>query len=212
MSDSNLTTWSESINRAVYNHWVALPHRPASGFQVFCSPVRANSDLIISRNPGGGADSFQEDLDRFQRGDFSLPLSNYYVSRTDWRRGLLPRAMKRFFQSHPKRLETAIPIRSIFFRSKDFDELQKLPDYRDIRYYCMSYWPNYQMDLIKVLNPRAILLVGLEDAPVRELRELGERIRAKYPPKVLDMPFPRQGRPYSIIDDHSIEYFRRFPD
>lgn len=66
--------WSENFTEEVYREWKENYSNIETGVKTFYTPVAENPQLmIIGYNSGGEKNSFQEDRERFENGDFSNP-------------------------------------------------------------------------------------------------------------------------------------------
>lgn len=112
--------WAESFQEEVFRYW-------KWGFRVFYGPVFPNPDLLIlGFQPGGGPEDFLEHhLDRYERGDFSVPQEHEYLIE-NYR---IARQMRdKVLNGNKNILENSIKSNIIFFRAPDISRWENLPD------------------------------------------------------------------------------------
>lgn len=154
----SIEAWAESLQGEVFNYWRDHYRDWEAGFRVFYGPVMEEPELLIlGYQPGGGEGDFARDhLDRYSKGDFSPPDQHEYLTKT-YR---IARVMReKVLAGHEDLLENSVKSNAIFFRAKDIDQWQRVPDEkrREMEKYSLSKVE----EMIERLNPNAILVEGM---------------------------------------------------
>jgi len=151
----SLNEWAEKITMDVYDAWKSkFPWDP--GFKVFYSPVYLKPQIVVvGHNPGGGEQAFTEDKQKFERGNFSLPLVHEYICENY----PIAKKMRNFFEGNLRLLETSVKFNLFFFRSKDIEELGKMDTKlkNEMKKFCYNKF----LEIINFLKPKMIILEGL---------------------------------------------------
>lgn len=152
----NIEKWAEKINHQVYKEWKTKHNSWDPGFKTFNGPVRKNPPiLIISYNPGGIKKSFEEDRERFENGDFSVPKTFSYVVKTH------PMAVKMqdFFRDNDNLLKNSMHFPILFFRSKNVKTWKSIPLEKRREMECFCY--EKSKEILTVIEPKILLILGL---------------------------------------------------
>lgn len=153
----DIKLWGEKLTQDFYEQWKAKYQQWRSGFKVFYSPVYLKPPIIIlGYNPGGGEEEFITDMEKFEKGDFSLPLQHEYTSMNY----PIAKKMRSFFEKHMKLLETSVKLNLFFFRSKNIDELNKLSP--TLRHEMEQLCYNKFLEIIDFLKPQLLFVEGLK--------------------------------------------------
>ena len=153
----DLNRWAENLQREVYNEWKTKYSFWKSGFKVFYSPAKMNPQLmIISYQPGGDASSFEKDKRRFEAGNFSVQKYNSYVERSHH----MSKKVRDFFSMNANLLGDSVIFPLIFFRASNIRRWKKLG--KETRLQMESLCLNKVKEIIEVLNPHEILVLGIE--------------------------------------------------
>ena len=153
----NVNSWAEGLTKDVYEKWKSDYPFWKRGFEVFYSPVHMNPKImILSLNPGGDVDDqyWQKDLNRFKRGDFSLPPVHRFVSE-DY---TMARRMKKFFGKREDLLGESVTLPVLFFRSPDFEIWKK--DSGEKRQEMESFCFGKVREIVDTLKPMMFLILG----------------------------------------------------
>lgn len=152
----DLNDWAENLTKNVYNEWKSKYEFWKLGFKVFYGPVNLNPPLmIISYNPGGDETSFEQDLARFSKGDFSIPAVNSYVERPY----AMAKKMRDFFEGHLNLLGESVVFPILFFRSKNVKYWKRRlgkTTRNDMEAFCYGK----VKEIIQTVNPKALLVLG----------------------------------------------------
>jgi hypothetical protein len=178
--------------------WRSLEGRyPAwrSGFAVFYSPVREDSQLVIlGLNPGGTERDFTEVVAR------QLPTEHDYFPRDPTSDYPLARRMRQLFDEigRPELLRDSVKLNLIFFRTKDSGEWHGLDPTlrRDLETFCAER----VRAVLHALRPKIVLTEGIDtferlllsDLPLLSVRRHRIYSRLALPPgaKVIGITHP----------------------
>ena len=71
---TGIEEWGMELNEEVYEEWTKHPKLKA-GFKIFYTKLRKDPPImILSINPGGEEDSFEEDRKRFEKNVLKLKM------------------------------------------------------------------------------------------------------------------------------------------
>lgn len=153
---TELDTWIKNLNKTVFLEWKTKYSSWKKGYKIFYGPVQKNPKLmIISHNPSGSEYYFQtEDLERFQRGDFSAPPTNSYTIREN----PMAKKMQNLFSGREIILKKSVTFPILFFRSKDVKTWKNVPRERRIgmEQFCYSR----VKEIFEQIEPKKILVLG----------------------------------------------------
>lgn len=159
----SLKKWGEQKNREMFEIWQKHFHEHKSGIEVFTSPLRENTPVIlIGYNAGGGdidAAEYNKYMDRFLEGepDFSLPNTGHYEG--DYTYPVAIRVRKYFFDGKQHLLEDAVETNRYFLRTDGKTHHNKVLDGVDeraettYREFCRE--TNYEV--IRRTNPSVVI-------------------------------------------------------
>ncbi|MGI0045720.1 MAG: hypothetical protein ACREBB_00830 [Nitrosotalea sp.] len=120
---TNIEKWGEEVNRIVYQRWSSYNWK--SGFKIYFSSIYINPPLLIlTLNPGGDGTNFRnEDLPKFEKGDFSVQSFHSYLKPRD-PKNKMALAVRDLF-GNDELLKNTVVIPILFFRSKNYDQWKK---------------------------------------------------------------------------------------
>lgn len=157
---TELEEWGMKLNKKVYDKWTRHSKLEA-GFKIFYTKLRKNPPImILSLNPGGTKDKFEEDRKRFEKKDFSIKDENFYLENNT---RPFAKAIIKLFKNREELLKESVAIPILFFRSKSMkqwrnDFFKSAPEERNkIELFCY----NKTIDIIKNVKPKALLIVGI---------------------------------------------------
>lgn len=153
--------WAENLTQEIYSIYQRKYSFWKPGLKLFYSPVVFKPQLmIISYQPGGSEEHYaNEDRDRFDAGDFSLPTTNDYVSKNH----VMSRRIRSFFdfKSGMELLKNSVVFPLIFFRSPTIRAWRKeLPKSARVEMEELCFQKTEE--IIHVLQPQRILILGIE--------------------------------------------------
>lgn len=164
----NIKNWSNDLTRDVYNVWSSKYSFWKNGFKIFYSPPIKNPKLmIISYQPGGNYINFaNEDKSFFEKGNFKIE-GNAYI---DTNHKMAKEVRKLFnFKNGQDILKQSVILPLIFFRSPSITEWKNIKP-KEIRKDMEQYSLSKMKEVIDVINPKNILVIGFET--YSELRDL----------------------------------------
>jgi hypothetical protein len=152
----SLKDWAIELTRETYG--VAKDHPELSaGFDVFYSPIFDKPEvMIVGYQPGGNANDYARQRERFEKGDFAPPTVNAYAS-ADFR---LAQKVRALFDGRAEDLAASVAFNLIFFRSasaKTWSEVAAAVRAK-LEAFCFAK----DRDIIKNLQPRVVLALGFE--------------------------------------------------
>ena len=152
-NNSSTTKWAENLTKEVYKKWKRIG-KPKNGFRVFYGPVSKNPKLmIISLNPGGDEKYFVKDKRKYEKGNFSLPLENFYLKR----KNPFGKMIMRLFEGNENVMEKSVITTVLLFRSHDLDQLKRnKKKYAEIK----EFANKKVIEIIEVIRPKKILVIG----------------------------------------------------
>ena len=150
--NSSTTKWAENLTKEVYKKWKRIGTK--NGFRVFYGPVTKDPKLmIISLNPGGDEKYFVKDKRKYENGDFSLPLENFYLKR----KNRFGKRMMKLFEGNENIMKKSVITTVLLFRSKDLENLkQNKKKYAQIK----EFANKTVIEIIEVIRPKKILVIG----------------------------------------------------
>lgn len=154
----DLETWAIQLQREVYGEWRSK-YRTKEGFKIFYGPIRSNSKLmIISFNPGGNAKNFRdENLVDFEKGDFSLPKKNEYLT-TNY---TMARKLRKLFHEQMDLLEDCVAFPLLFFRSRNMRSWKKTHSNK-MRMEMERFCYDEVEKILKKIKPKTLLVIGFK--------------------------------------------------
>ncbi len=153
MGKNSTTKWAENLTKEVYKKWKRIG-KPKAGFRVFYGPVTPKPKLmIISLNPGGSKKYFDKDKRKYENGDFSLPLENFYLKR----KNRFGKMIMKLFKGNESVMEESVITTVLLFRSHDLDQLKR----NKKKYAEIKEFANKKVkEIIEVTRPKKILVIG----------------------------------------------------
>ena len=156
---TGIEEWGMKLNEEVYKKWIKHP-RLKAGFKIFYTKLRKDPPImIISLNPGGKKDSFEEDRKRFEKKCFEIKDENFYLENKN---RPFAKAIIKLFENHEGLLKKSVAIPILFFRSKSIkqwknDFFGSAPEERcKIEFFCYEK----TIEIIKMVKPKALLIIG----------------------------------------------------
>ena len=155
MGKNSTTKWAENLTKEVYKKWKRIG-KPKAGFRVFYGPVTPKPKLmIISLNPGGSKKYFDKDKRKYENGDFSFPLENFYLKR----KNRFGKMIMKLFKGNESVMEESVITTVLLFRSHDLDQLKRnKKKYAEIK----EFANKIVKEIIEVIRPKKILVIGNE--------------------------------------------------
>ena len=156
---TGIEEWGMKLNEEVYNEWTNHPELEA-GFKIFYTKLRKDPPImILSLNPGGGKDSFEEDRKRFEKKCFEIKDENFYLENET---RPFAREIIKLFENRKDLLKESVAIPILFFRSKSMKQWKKdffgsaPEERREMELFCYKR----TIKIIKEVKPKALLIIG----------------------------------------------------
>lgn len=154
----NIDRWAEKLTKSVFLEWKSKYRSWKPGFKVFFGPVKRNPQImILSYNPGGDKEDFKEDLLRFRKGDFSIPVQNEYFSKTYRIAGQI----QRLFGNKKYLVKESVVLPIFFFRSKKAIILKQsfsVQERIEMELFCYKKVKS----ILKEIKPQKLLILGFD--------------------------------------------------
>lgn len=153
-----LEKWAKDLVKEVYNEWKTKYSFWESGFKVFYSPIRNNPKLLIlSLNPGGDKESFEENKKSFENNDFTLPKRIRYAEA----KYPMAKQIQKFFGKNSELLEESVSFPILFFRSRNWNYWKKNTE-KKIRSEMEQFSYQKVQEIIEKIKPKNVLIVGFK--------------------------------------------------
>lgn len=167
---SDISEWAEQTQKEVYQYWKSNHEDWVNGFQVFYGPVKEDAEiLILGFQPGGSESSFENDYQRFEDGDFSIPDNHHYLNPNF----PLAREMKKILGNSDDVIQNSVKSNVNFFRAPGQDEWSNLPDQR--RQEMENFCKDHVLELEEKINPKLIIAEGMATWDrIQELFEIAD--------------------------------------